>query len=84
MDNQLPNTESLNMSQLSALSNVKDLGSEKKNYLHIALLLLMVVFSLFVVGLSIYNFDGLIQNKNIKVVHAQDKHSKDVQTLTNQ
>ena len=84
MDNQLPNTESLSMSQLSALSNVKDLGLEKKNYFHITVLFLMIVFSFLFVGLSIYNFDGLVQNKNIKVIHAQEKHVKDVQALTGQ
>ncbi|HYM65137.1 MAG TPA: hypothetical protein VES68_01475 [Candidatus Sulfotelmatobacter sp.] len=84
MDNQISNAQNLNMSQLNALSNVKDLGSGKSNYLHIVVLLLMVVFSIFIVGLSIYNFEGLINNKNIKVVHAQEKHAKDLQTLTNQ
>ena len=85
MDNQAGvGTGNLNISQLNALSNVKDLGSEKKNYFHLVLLLLMILFSIFFVGISVYNFDGLIQNKNIKVVNAQDKHVKDVQTLTNQ
>lgn len=77
-------TGNLNISQLNALSNVKDLGSDKKNYLHVVVLLLMIFFSLFIVGISVYNFEGLVQNKNIKVVNAQDKHVKDVQTLTNQ
>ena len=84
MENQIQETESLNMSQLNALSNVKDLGSEKKSYLHVVLLFLMIIFSFFIVGLSIYNFEGLIKDKNIKVVNAQSKHAKDVQTLTNQ
>ncbi len=84
MDNQIPNTDNMSMSQLNVLTNVKDLGSEKKNYLHVVVLFVMVIFVLFVVGLSVYNFEGLVQNKNIKVVNAQGNHSKDVQTLTNE
>lgn len=84
MDNQLPPTENMSVSAISAMANVKEVSPSQTHYLHIFLLIGMILFAIFVVSLSVINFDGFVTTKTVKVIHAQTSHSDDVQKLTNQ
>ena len=83
MENQFSASDNMSVSAISALSNVKEVQGEPKNYTHFAILLLMVIFVIFIVGLSVYNFQGSVVPE-AKVIHAEANHSEDLQKLTNQ
>ena len=86
MDNQLQSGENMSVSAISAMANVKEVHDYKapKHYLHTVILIFMVIFAVFVVGLSVVNFEGFAPKQTVKLIHVQTSHSKDVQTLTNQ
>jgi len=84
MDNQLPSAENMSVSAITAMANVKEINASPKNYLHAAILIGMVIFVIFVVGLSVINFEGFVKTQNVNTIHAQSNNAKDEQKLTNQ
>jgi hypothetical protein len=84
MDNQLLSSENMSVSAISAMANVKEVNTAPKNYLHTLLLIGMIIFAVFVVGLSVINFEGFVVKQDVKVINAQTSHSQDIKRLTNQ
>ena len=86
MDNQLPSAENMSVSAIAAMNNVKEVHDYKapKHYLHTVILICMVIFAVFVVGLSVINFQGFASKQSVKLIHAQTSNTQDVQKLTNQ
>ena len=85
MDNQLPSAENMSVSEIAASVNVKEMANkESRNNLHIVILICMIIFAILFVGLSVINFEGFIKTQNVKIIHAQNIHSQDVQKFTNQ
>jgi len=84
MENQLPNINNMSVNDISLMSNVKEVSQGSKNYLHAVILAGMIIFAILIVGLSVVNFGGFVKTQEVKVTHAQNTHSQDVQKLTNQ
>ena len=81
MDKDLDSIENMKSSSIAALASVKELKDEPKgNFMHTLILILMVIFAVFFVGLSVFNFSGLVKIKNaaVKVVN----YNNQVQKLT--
>lgn len=71
--------QNMDASSIAALSSVKEVADEKKGGIfHTLILLLMVVFALLIVGLSVFNFNGLvkIQNASTRVVNYNSQVQK--------
>jgi hypothetical protein len=80
MDNQLP-SGNLSVSNIAALSNVKEVISAKKNTMSVFILIIMVVFTCLLVFLSVYKFGTTIQSQS-KTVHNTASYNNQVQQLT--
>lgn len=79
MDSQLGSVENMQSSSIAALASVKEVRDEPHGNLgHTLILILMVVFVLLVVGLSVFNFDGLvkIQSAQTKVTNYNSQVQK--------
>lgn len=60
--------ENMSASNIVALSNVKEVPLEKKNYSHFVILLIMAIFAFLMVYLSVFNFSGLVTQQNAQGV----------------
>jgi hypothetical protein len=58
MENQTSAPEDMSTSNIVALSNAKEISSKSRNYSHLVILLIMVVFVFGLVVLSVFNFGG--------------------------
>ena len=58
MENQASGAEGMSTSNIVALSNAKEINSKPKNYFHLVVLLIMVIFVFGLVVLSVFNFGG--------------------------
>ena len=56
--------ENMSASNIVALSNVKEVPPEQKNYFHFIILLIMAIFVFLMVYLSVFNFSGLVAQQN--------------------
>jgi len=79
MDNQF-SPESLSVSNITALSNVKEIASVKKSKVSALILIAMVISAGLLVFLSVYQFDVTVKPQS--TVHATSSYNKQVQQLT--
>jgi hypothetical protein len=77
MENQFSASD-LNVSSITALSNVKEVQYVKKSKINVFILIAMVVFTTFFVFLSVYKFDGTAKPQ---VIHAASSYNSQVQQI---
>jgi hypothetical protein len=78
MDNQF-SASNLSVTNIAALSNVKEIVSVKKSKASIVVLIIMIVFACLLVFLSVYQFDATVKPQT---VHATSSYNKQVQQLS--
>ena len=78
MDNQFSASD-LSVSNITALSNVKEIVPVRKSMVSAFVLIIMVVFAGLLVFLSVYQFGTAVQPQT---VHATSSYNNQVQQLT--
>jgi hypothetical protein len=79
MDNQF-SASNISVSNIAALSNVKEIAPAKKSKISALVLIAMVIFAGLLVFLSVYQFGG--GTASPQTVHAASSYGKQVQQLT--
>jgi hypothetical protein len=77
MDNQF-SVSDLSVSNITALSNVKEIISVKKSKTSIVILIMMVIFAGLLVFLTVYQFGGTVKPLT---AHTTSSYNKQVQQL---
>ena len=77
MENQFSASE-LDVSNISALSNTKEVTDTKKSKTSILVLVIMVIFTVFFVFLSVYQFGG---NINVEKMHTVSSYNNQVKQM---
>jgi len=72
MDNQFSPSD-MSVSNIAALSNAKEVVVTKKNKISILILIAMIVFTVFFVFLSVYNFNGSTKLQKTQEVSSYNK-----------
>jgi hypothetical protein len=72
MDNQFSPSD-LSVTNIAALSNAKEVVVTKKNKISILILIAMIVFTVFFVFLSVYNFGGATKLQKTQEVSSYNK-----------
>lgn len=70
----------MSVSNITALSNVKEVQGVKKGKINIVILIVMIVFTAFLVFLSVYKFEGTVKPQAVQ--HAAAAYNNQVQQLT--
>jgi len=75
MDNQFSPSD-LSVTNIAALSSVKEIVSAKKSKVSVLVLIVMIIFAVLLVFLSVYQFDGAVKPQ---AVHATSSYNNQVQ-----
>ncbi len=79
MDNQFSKSN-LSVSNITALSNVKEVTSIKKSKISALILIAMIIFACLLVFLSVYQFDA--NTNKPQTAHATSVYNSQVRQLT--